>query len=356
MRNIYLAYQPVLLLVKLNRQLNIILSSPAVGKFAELSSNSFNDLEGKKLILVKRGMETEPIRGWRNGGDLVELHPISQKAMKRDVAALDSSVIQVAETDDGAVYAAKASVAFNLGGVKNSVVVGPSIIYVGDDSVHTLLGLLEKQVPKRLILSDPSMAMRMIRVMMERVLAREVSTSLEQGLILLDGSLKPSIFEPRGSSLKGLVERCDGEDKPLAGFCKSTKLKVIQGIASQLFEEGIPPSYSDITAHVRLFVADLLGRSYLSKLTTDGVPFRVDITNREEADQVLSTVVASDVLVRGYPETLRASHFLSIFSEAEEAVVKSQLARKAHVTVLPSDSLRKTVLGPLTMSRRRGAS
>jgi hypothetical protein len=227
---------------------------------------------------------------------------------------------------------------------------------VGDDSVQTLLGLLEKPVPRRLVLSDTGMAMRLIRVLMERVLAHEVSTSLEQGLLLLDGSLKPSVFEPRGSTLKSLVDRCDGELMLLAGIAKSTKLRVLQGIESQLFEDGVPPSYVDITQHVRLFVADLLGRSYLSKLTSDGVPFRVDLTRSEDPDEVLSTIRESDLLVRGYPETLRAAHFLSIFSDSEEAVVKSQLTRKAKVTVLPSDSLRKTVLGPLTMSRRRGAS
>jgi hypothetical protein len=112
----------------------------------------------------------------------------------------------------------------------------------------------------------------------------------------------------------------------------------------------------DVTQHVKLFVADLLGKSYLSKLAQGGVPFRVDMTRGEDPDVVLSTVAESDILVRGYPETLRAAHFLSIFSDAEEAVVKGQLARKANVTVLPSDSLRKTVLGPLSLSRRRGAS
>lgn len=356
LRNIYLAYQPVLLLVKLNKQLNVILSSPAVNRFGELSANSFSELDGKKLVLVRSGEDLEPIKGWRSAGDAVEIHPIQPKGRRRDVAALDSSVIQIAETEDGAVYAAKASLAFNIGGAKNSVVVGPSVIYVGDDSVQTLLGLLEKPVPRRLILSDAGMAMRLIRVLMERVLAHEVSTSLEQGLLLLDGSLKPSVFEPRGSTLKSLVDVCDGELILLAGIAKSTKLKVLQGIESQLFEDGVPPSYVDITQHVRLFVADLLGKSYLTKLTSDGLPFRVDLTRSEDPDEVLSTISESDLLVRGYPETLRAAHFLSIFSEAEEAVVKSQLTRKAKVTVLPSDSLRKTVLGPLTMSKRRGAS
>jgi len=356
LRNIYLAYQPVLLLVKLNKQLNVILSSPAVNRFAELSTNSFSDLDGKRIILVRRGEDLEPIKGWRTAGEPAEIHPIQSKGRRRNVAAIDSSVIEVAETDDGAVYAAKASLAFNIGGVKNSVVVGPSIIYVGDDSVQTLLGLLEKPVPRRLVMSDSGMAMRLIRVLMERTLAHEISTSLEQGLLLLDGSLKPSLFEPRGSSLRALVEGYDGELGVLAGIAKSTKLKVLQGIESQLFEDGVPPSYVEVTQHVRLFVADLLGRSFLSKLSQGGIPFRVDITRREDPDVVLSTVAESDLLVRGYPETLRAAHFLSIFSDAEEAAVKGQLARRARITVLPSDSLRKTVLGPLSLSRRRGAS
>ncbi len=343
-------------MVKLNKQLNVILSSPAVNKFGELSANSFSDLDGKRLVLVRRGEDLEPIKGWRAACDLAEIRPIQPKGTRRDVAAIDSSVIQVAETEDGAVYAAKASLAFNIGGTKNSVVVGPSVIYVGDDNVHALLGLLEKPVPRRIVLSDTAMAMRLIRVLMERTLAREVSTSLEQGLLLLDGSLKPSLFEPRGSSLRGLVESYDGELNLLAGVAKCTKLKVLQGIEGQLYEDDVPPSYVDVTQHVRLFVADLLGRSYLSKLAQDGVPFRVDLTRTEDPDVVMSTTIASDVLVRGYPETLRAAHFLSSFSDAEEAIVKSQLSRRARVTVLPSDSLRKTVLGPLTMSRRRGAS
>jgi hypothetical protein len=103
-------------------------------------------------------------------------------------------------------------------------------------------------------------------------------------------------------------------------------------------------------------VSDLQGRSYLTRLTADGIPFRVDLPTDEDPDDVLSTVISSDVLVRGYPETLRAAHFLSIFTASEEAIVKSQLTRRAQVTILPSGNLRRTVLGTLSMSGRRTVS
>jgi hypothetical protein len=346
----------MLLLVKLNRQLNVILSSDALGQFAELSTNSFSGLQGKKLVLIKRGEDAEPMMGWKSEGATLPIRPIQFSGTRRDVAALDSSVIQVAETDDGAVYASKAAIAFNIGGTRNSIMVGPNIVYVGDDSVHTLLGLLEKPVPKHLLLSDPKMAMRMIRVVTERMLAYEVSTGLEQGLMLIDGSLKPSVFEPRGRPLKQLLWQCAANSTKVAAFTKGTKLKAIQRMESQLFDDDAYASFVEVTEHIKVFVSDLQGRSYLTRLTADGIPFRVDLPTDEDPDDVLSTVISSDVLVRGYPETLRAAHFLSIFTASEEAIVKSQLTRRAQVTILPSGNLRRTVLGTLSMSGRRTVS
>jgi len=356
LRNIYLANPPMLLLVKLNKQLNVILSSESVGQFAQLSASSLSGLQGKKLVLLRRGMEADPIGGWKDEGIPLQYVPLKDGGERRDVAALDSSVIQLAEAEDGSVYAAKAAIAFNVGGTKNSVVVGPNLFYLGEDDINLILRLLEKPVPKDLLLADNRLAMRMIRVVLERALAYEVSAGLRGGLLLLDGSFRASAFEPRGRSLFDIVEACGDAHSYVAGFSKRTSLRPLQKVQGRFYDEGVCGAYVEVTGIVKLMVPDFICRSFMARLTQDGVPFRVDLGPEEDPDAVLSATVSSDVLVRGYPESLRAAHFLSVFSEAEEAIVKSQLTKKARVTILPSDSLRRAVLGPLNISGRRGVS
>jgi len=77
--------------------------------------------------------------------------------------------------------------------------------------------------------------------------------------------------------------------------------------------------------------------------------FRVDVSrcNVEEDSQVLGDLKQNDLFFRGYPETLRLAHHLSVFDSSTISSTRSYLSRRFGLIHIPSDDLRATVLGKL---------
>lgn len=96
--------------------------------------------------------------------------------------------------------------------------------------------------------------------------------------------------------------------------------------------------------------ADLPKKTMVTKLVSKGVVLRVD-TVYPDPKKALDTLVSSDVLVRGYPDTLRIAHYSALISKLEEEAAKAVLVSKGAVLIRGLDK-RKTLLGPL---RVRGA-
>lgn len=88
----------------------------------------------------------------------------------------------------------------------------------------------------------------------------------------------------------------------------------------------------------------------ITKLVSKGIVLRVD-TVYPDPKKALDTLVSSDVLVRGYPDTLRIAHYSALISKLEEEAAKAVLVSKGAVLIRGLDK-RKTLLGPL---RVRGA-
>ena len=298
-------------------------------------------LRGKKLVLYRGGQEEQPLAGWSGAAGLRPL-PIMASGERRPVASIDSSVIQVGETDDGSVFAAKATTAYNLGGRRKAEVFGPSIYYVGESTVDGIASFLGRDLPKKVLSRDGALAMRMLRVILERTLAMKASRELQGGLLALDGSLRQSFFEPASCTLRSVEAECARRGTQLVGVTKNTKVRQLQKMEGALYAVQ-EPSYVDATEVARMVSIDTLGRTYMARLAADGVPLRIDAAGPE----ALGWLLAGDTVVRGYPETLRAAHVLSIFSPAEEASAKGRLMATEGTEVLPSFNVRRALLGTL---------
>jgi hypothetical protein len=129
----------------------------------------------------------------------------------------------------------------------------------------------------------------------------------------------------------------------LVGFSKSSSLVSSSSIANAL-AQARSASFGTVEGGPI--------KTILAKFSPDGLVFRLDIiSNREEPAAILGRVAWSDCFSVGYPESLRLAHHLSVFSRAEDAALKTYLARRYSLKHLPTFGLRKIALGSFGAGR-----
>ncbi|MEM0117860.1 MAG: DNA double-strand break repair nuclease NurA [Conexivisphaerales archaeon] len=324
-------------------------------QISSLSADSLTFLRGKALVFYRGGEEQQPMRGWSSeiSSGCCEVEAPEEISLgngeERDIVGIDSSVIVLGEAEDGFILSGKAAVAARSKGKNQAYLIGPLVFYIGERNIDSL-NFFEK-VPRNLILHDSSIAARALRVLLERILAYQLACNMSDGILLVDGSLKESNFEVKDASLKQIIAESSQRGNYVAAITKNTKIKQLQRIESLLYSLQ-KPAYLDVTEVVRLFISGLAANSYLAKLSGDGIPLRMDIPVTQAPDKLIPSIMLSDLITNGYPETLRSAHLLSIFTASEEASVKSRLARNEGTTVLPSFSIRRAILGRLEGYKR----
>ncbi|MGQ9468313.1 MAG: DNA double-strand break repair nuclease NurA [Nitrososphaerales archaeon] len=312
-------------------------------------------LTKKRIIFNTDNSNINPIGGWPSSEE-IEVREFSTISQPTVLAALDSSCIHVADAEDGSVYAARvACVFFYDQKPQNHLRIGPIIFYLNE---HNLMGEeYSDERLSRLVLLDDSLAKSMIRTRLERAFAMELAHDLSRGIIMIDGSLRSSIFDIEGSNLVYILDVAKRNDNRVIGVSKSSRHRILNKLSGRLHSIGKAPLYSDIHQLVSPIFKRVEGHILLVKFTNDGLVFRVDVSKFDDKfDDTLSRVRHNDCFFRGYPESLRLAHHLSIFTDSEDTSIKSYILKKFDVTELPAEDPRKIALGSLKIkSLRKGA-
>ncbi len=302
-------------------------------------------LEGKKVLFVpSEDREVRPIQGW----DIISLDDpviISEEGERGSIVAIDSSVVHIAETDDGSVYGAKAALVVYDRGEREIHRVGPFLLYLNEENAREIASCFNSNVHPMLLLLDRQAAMKSMRLIMERSLASFAISYFKSRFILLDGSLRLSVFEPKWASLDILLS--ESKDATLVGISKASRIKLVNRLASSISKVDLP-CYIEITKLIKSLIRPSLGRSYLVKLDRGGLVFRIDLPSHVDPSKAFPSLRNSDILNNGYPESLKIAHLVSIFTQAEIAGVKGIIASKAR-DVLMTEDIRRLVLGSLRL-------
>ena len=296
-------------------------------------------LAGRKFVFNRDGMEYYPFEGWQGdaAGALEAIIPIE---CETTVASTDSSCILIGETSDGSAYAVRGAVTFASGGTVESYLrLGPIIVYLsrkGAIGLPTPMGAYELKVS----LFDHQIAERMIRNSVERMIISSLMDSPEEMIVMADGSLKHP-----AASVGEFGSPPSASCSTLVGFSKSSSLVSSGGVANALAQARSASFGTVEGGNVT---------TLLAKFSPDGLVFRLDIKSvrrEERPGEVLGRVLWSDCFSVGYPESLRLAHHLSVFSRAEDAALKTYLARRYALKHLPTFGLRKIALGSFAAAR-----
>ena len=358
LRNSYNNNHSILLLRMMNNQLNLVPAPEIMHNLIDLETLStdvsLSRLNGKKVFFrsdySKEAIPLQNLDFLPSRGPPYQLQEFSLQARERQVIAIDSSCVLIGETDDGSIFAGRvAAVHASRGKIKNYHRAGPFIFYMSPSAISEELKDRLPQKAIRAIASDDSLAERYIRLRLERSAQIRSARSSSDSIMLVDGALRSSLLETRNISLKELEKVCEGNFIHLLGVSKSSTLRVISNASSSLQSLGGSGSYYEVTDSLRVFYPSVEARVLVAKFSSNAPVFRVDASrcNVEEDSQVLADLKFNDIFFRGYPETLRLAHHLSVFDSSTIASIRSFLSRKFGLIRIPSDDLRATVLGKL---------
>src|SRR5215212_904492 len=306
-----------------------------------LPSELHRVLRGKKIIFSVDEKNLVPIEGWGKRPNpycaetITTIQPIKENTM---VAALDSSSIQIAETEDGVLYAVKSGIAISVS--ERALMhfkIGPILFYLSEETIKQ--SELDHRLTK-LVLFDSDSAKRLIRIRVERAIQMELSSHFTKSIILIDGSLKSSLFENKSQSITKVAENCLLNKNSIVGISKNTKIKILDSISSPLTKIR-SPAYMDIEMIIKSLIRNTIGNNNSHVLRADVV------TNNGNIEETLGRLLGNDSIAGGYPETLRLAHHISTFTSTEISCLRSHVLNNYDVIELASEDIRRTLLGSI---------
>lgn len=307
--------------------------------------SKLEQLRGKKIVFSCNDKKVIPIEGWGLRSNpycsttVTTIRPIKENAI---VAAIDSSSVKLAETEEGGLYSVKCGIAMAYGGCAiMHFKIGPVLFYLGESTIHE--SELEDRLA-RLVLLDDDLAKRLVRIRAERAVQKEIANNFTNSIILVDGSLKISFFEDRERSLPKIAESCVLRKNRMIGICKGTKIKALDRAAAPLTK--VPgPAYVDVDPIIKSLIRNTIGSSSMVKLENNCPLIRADIVgDREES---LGMLLGNDPVAGGYPEALRLAHHISTFTNTDMTCLRSHVLNNYDVTELAADDIRRALLGSI---------
>jgi hypothetical protein len=345
----------------MNNQLNVVPNNKPryVSLEEELRGSSFVDslatLKRKRVIFRSDfSKQTIPLEALSEAAAtkvFSTLKEFSETPRDRIIASVDSSCALVGETEEGSIYAGRvATVLATKGSIQRYYRAGPIIFYFDPSTIKSSLGAHFNHKLSSAILLDRSIAERFIRNYLERRAQIEAANRLSDDIIMVDGALRSSLLEQRDTSLKTLQVACEENLNQLIGLSKASSLRIVSNVIAQMQSKRKSQVYVDLTDSINSFLSNHgTNRITVVKFAPNSAVFRADFSssNLEDEAQLLADLKFNDRFFRGYPETLRLAHHLSVFDSSTISSVRSYLAKKYDLVQVPSDDLRASILGKL---------
>lgn len=304
-------------------------------------------INGKKIIFSSDDKRMMPVDGWGlrsnpyHSATITTIRPIKENAI---VAAIDSSSIKLAETEEGSLYGVKCGIAMAYSGrALMHFKIGPILFYLGESTIYE--SELEERLA-RLVLSDDDLAKRLIRVRAERTIQKEIASHFTNSIILIDGSLKASLFEDRQRSISKIAECSVLRKNRLIGISKSTKIRALDRAAAPLSK--VPgPAYIEVDNIIKSMIRNTVGSNSMIKLESNCPILRADVVG--DRNESLGILLGNDPVSSGYPETLKLAHYISTFTSTEITCLRSHVVNSYEVIEIAADDVRRTLLGSISV-------
>ncbi len=325
----------------------------------ELSTQTLENHQSKRNLNLNSTLTNvveKSIEKINNGYAIAGLNPIKVEPSSNEtmVVALDVSSIKIGETMIGTVIAVRGTIVLCRKRRYYSATIGPLPFHITEENKHQILGILDANMRKQQFFKvttapDPSNLQTKMASILETWLKLTILTNIQESLILWDGSLTAGNSEISISFLRKMLEIARRNRNTILAFSKMTRLRFSSFHFNDLLIKYPSPCIIPIDDSLidknRL---KLLGKIYLAKLNGTSV-FRMDVDRNLSVDETLNAVcklIGNDLIVNGYPETLRLAHVFSTFTANEVIGIQRFLNTCYGLKIINRPSVRRLLFGP----------
>jgi hypothetical protein len=282
----------------------------------------------------------------------IPLKPIPQPTT---ITAIDVSNIRLGETETGILTAIRAAIVWRHGHYYRYLRLGPFPFHITEENRQEIYHLFRRyyfQTPPKDI-GAPNLLNIQNRIsnLLERWIQMRISTSSHDNIILWDGSLTAGTPDNPTKVLSQLLEIARTRLNTVLAFTKTTTLRLSGHRLTDLTTKTPPPYLIQIN-HYPLHPPTpicFLGDIYIAKLTNGGCSFRLDIDKNIPDEQGIAAaqkLLGNDLLLQGYPETLRLAHIYSTFTANEVIGIQRFIAQTYGLKIVARPNLRRLLFGP----------
>ena len=258
---------------------------------------------------------------------------IPKQGTPQKVASLDSTCITLANTIDSLTLAARATIVTNLENRAYSCVRSSPIVREFSNLESSSFLVTQER------------AESILRSALELCLVKRLVEERQIHMIFVDGVLDEPMGSPFREFKRRLIAEALAANIDLVGFSKESRLTSILALLSQVYNIPEDPWFAYVSPLSLVCGGDGSG-VYVARLAEMALTIRVDLVSRRFAEDVFADLLVSDNHYRGYPESLRLAHHLTVFTGLEALTLKAA-TKKVESPLIELGGRRALLLGSI---------
>ena len=325
-------------------------------QFIELSLRSLKNAPDQPSQLNQ-----QTIQQFNNMGPLdqslrlkLEPLPLTPSHKGNIVVAVDTSTIKMGETSTGIVIAVRGANVWKQNRHYRYMRFGPFIFHVTEENKKEVYETLQRtyfsSMSEHGHQGAPSFFQMPTRIasLLERWLQTMAAKTMNNGLILFDGSLTAGTAETPTHRIKEILDTARKRNNVVLAFSKMTNLRVNGHLITDLLPEHKPPYLLETEGLKLKPPMVLLGDVYVARLTKGKLAFRLDIDKEirpEPRIEAVEKLLGNDLFTESYPETLRLAHILCTFTANEVLAMQHFVTRRFGLQIINRPDMHRLLFG-----------
>jgi hypothetical protein len=326
-------------------------------RFLEQSLYSLKQVQRQDLQLSHQTFQQLSVTEQYPSSIQLKPQPIQIKPDRQEtlIAAVDTSTIKIGETATGIIVAIRGAITWRQNHNYKYTRLGPFIFHITEDNKNTVYNTLEhayfSTTYSSMHQATPNILQMPMRLasLLERWMQTMLAKTVNQGIILFDGSLISGTIETPTQRLREILGYARRSSSTVLAFSKATTLRANGILITEQLPNREPPYLLETTGVHFKPPTTLLGDVYVARLNRANFAFRLDIDKETPSEQRIEAVqklLGNDLYKQSYPETLRLSHILCTFTANEVLAIKHFITHKHGIQMVNRPDVHRLLFGP----------
>jgi hypothetical protein len=325
-------------------------------RFLELSIHSLKQVRNQAFQLNQQNLQDSALENCPTTLQLKRKPlPLTPRTQETIIAAVDTSTIKIGETSTGIIIAIRGATIWKQNKHYRYTRLGPFIFHITEENKNEVYNTIEKayfnvqyggnhQATPNLLQMPTRLAS-----LLERWLQTMLAKTVNQGLILFDGSLTSGTIDTPVQRMKEILSTARRNKNIVLAFSKATSLRINGYLITDLLPEREPPYLLETTGLRFKPPTVLLGDVYVARLNKANYAFRLDIDREiptQDRMEAVEKLLGNDLYQQSYPETLRLAHILCTFTANEVLAMQHFITRRHGIQIINRPDMHRLLFGP----------